>query len=49
MSYPPEPEDVPPQWADSVRKTVLCALETPGPTKEFKNKELKDEQFIAVK
>jgi len=23
MSYPPEPEDVPPQWADSVRKTIL--------------------------
>lgn len=25
MSYPPEPEDVPPQWADSVRKPILLA------------------------
>uniref|UniRef100_UPI001EAF53CD UPF0606 protein KIAA1549L n=2 Tax=Oncorhynchus gorbuscha TaxID=8017 RepID=UPI001EAF53CD len=26
MSYPPEPEDVPPQWADSVRTPLLSTL-----------------------
>jgi len=32
MSYPPEPEDVPPQWADSVRKPIVLAYE---PTDEY--------------